>query len=496
MRRLSRVVLFSTRRRGERGENAEKTVFRIPPRFLCVLRVSALSAVFLFSSTGSLFAERADWIWSAKYVLTQDAQRRVIQNGAIAVRGERIVGVGTRAEIVSKFQARQKIERPDAILAPGLINTHTHAAMSLFRGIADDLKLQDWLEKFIFPAEAKNVSAEFVRWGTRLGCLEMLLGGTTTFTDMYYFEDVVAEAAKEAGMRGVLGETVIGFPVADNKTPQDALVYTEKFLTRFKGDPLVVAAIAPHAVYTVSDEMLKASRALANKYSAPLLIHLSETKKENDDAMAQRKLSPTRILDSLGVLNGRTVAAHCVWVDEGDMGILKSRGVGVAHCPSSNMKLASGAAPVTRMLELDMAVGLGPDGPAGSNNDFSLFEEMDLAAKLQKVTTLNPQALPAGAALDMATIRGARALGLEKEIGSLEPGKRADAILVRIDRPHAQPLYDAVSQMAYALKADDVRDVMVNGKVVVRDGRIMTLNQQAILQKAEEYRARIAASVK
>lgn len=429
-------------------------------------------------------------------MITQDNQRRIIENGAMAVRGERIVGVGTKAEIDARYRAKQRLDRPDAILAPGLINTHTHAAMSLFRGIADDLKLQDWLEKFIFPAEAKNVSADFVRWGTRLGCLEMLLGGTTTFTDMYYFEDVVAEAAKEAGMRGVLGETIIGFPVADNKTPAEALVYTEKYLTRFKGDPLVVAAVAPHALYTNSDETLKATRALANKHGAPLLIHLSETKKENDDAQAQRKMSPTKALDSLGMFNGRTVAAHCVWVDEDDMGILKQRGVGVAHCPSSNMKLASGAAPVARMLALDIAVGLGPDGPAGSNNDFNLFEEMDLAAKLAKVTTLNPQTLPATAALEMATIRGARALGMEKEIGSLETGKRADAILVRIDRPHAVPMYDAVSQMVYALKAGDVRDVMVNGKPVVRDGRILTLNQQAILQKAAEHRAKISASLK
>ena len=451
----------------------------------------------LLLCVASLFAaEPADQIWSARYVITQDAQRRVVPNGAMAVRGERIVGVGTRAEIDAKFQAKQRLDRPDAILAPGLINTHTHAAMSLFRGIADDLRLQDWLEKFIFPAEAKNVSADFVRWGTRLACLEMLLGGTTTFTDMYYFEDVVAETAKECGMRGVLGETVIGFPVADNKTPADALVYTEKFLTRFKGDPLVTAAVAPHAVYTVSDEMLKASRALANKFDAPLLIHVSETKKENDDIQAQRKMSPTKVLDSLGVFSGRTVAAHCVWVDEDDMGILKRRAVGVAHCPSSNMKLASGVAPIVRMLALDLAVGLGPDGPAGSNNDFSLFEEMDLAAKLQKVTTMNPQALPASAALDMATIRGARALGMEKEIGSLEPGKRADAILVRLDRAHALPLYDAVSQMVYALKAGDVRDVMVNGKTVVRDGRVLTLNQQMVLQKAEEYRTKVAASVK
>jgi 5-methylthioadenosine/S-adenosylhomocysteine deaminase len=453
-------------------------------------------ALLLACATLLHAADSADWIWSARYVITEDAQRRVIPNGAIAIKADRIVGVGTRAEIDAKFQAKQRLDRPDAILAPGLINTHTHAAMSLFRGIADDLRLQDWLEKFIFPAEAKNVSPDFVRWGTRLGCLEMLLGGTTTFTDMYYFEDVVAEAAKEAGMRGVLGETVIGFPVADNKTPADALVYTEKFLTRFKGDPLVVPAVAPHAIYTNSDETLKATRALANKYNAPLVIHVSETKKENDDSLAQRKMSPVKALDSLGVFNGRTVAAHCVWVDEEDMSILKQRNVGVAHCPSSNMKLASGVAPIVRMLALDIAVGLGPDGPAGSNNDFNLFEEMDLAAKLQKVTRLDPQALPATAALEMATIRGARALGMEKEIGSLETGKRADAILVRIDRPHALPLYDAVSQMVYALKAGDVRDVMVNGKPVVRDGRILTLNQQLILQKAEEYRAKISASIK
>ena len=227
--------------------------------------------------------------------------------------------------------------------------------MSLFRGIADDLKLQDWLEKFIFPAEAKNVTAEFVRWGTRLGCLEMLLGGTTTFTDMYYFEDVVAEATKEAGMRGVLGETIIGFPVADDKTPADALAFTERFLKRFRNDPLIVPAVAPHALYTNSDETLKASRALANKYNAPLLIHLSETKKENDDELAKRHMTPTKALDNLGIVERPHVAAHAVWVDEADLAILKARGVGVAHCPSSNMKLASGVAPVTRMLALGSA---------------------------------------------------------------------------------------------------------------------------------------------
>jgi 5-methylthioadenosine/S-adenosylhomocysteine deaminase len=451
-------------------------------------------SLFIFAAT--LSAQSADWIWSARYVITEDAQHRVIPNGSVAVRGDRIVGVGTEAEIAARFQAPRRIASPASILAPGLIDTHTHAAMSLFRGIADDKKLQDWLNNYIFPAEAKNVTPDFVRWGARLGCLEMLLGGTTTFTDMYYFEDVVAEVAQEAGMRGVLGETIIKFPVADNKTPAEALRFTEKYLARFHDDPLVVPAVAPHALYTNSDETLRAARALANKYGAPLVIHLSETKQENDDSLAARHMSPTKVLDSLGLFNGRTVAAHCVWVDEADMAILKARGVGIAHCPSSNMKLASGVAPVVRMLALDLPVGLGPDGPAGSNNDFNMFEEMDLAAKLQKVTTMNPEALPASAALEMATIRGARALGMEKEIGSLEVGKRADMILVNVTHPNGVPMYDPISQMVYALKAEDVTDVMVNGKPVVRDGRILTLNEAEILQKAAEYRAKVSASLK
>jgi len=483
--------------RGSLSKRRERSEPPFPnPHPLSPTPFFGLALTLLLLGGLSLHAAPADWIWSARYVITEDPSHRVIENGAVAVTGDRIVAVGTRADIDARFQARQRLDRPDAILAPGLIDTHTHAAMSLFRGIADDLRLQDWLEKFIFPAEAKNVSPDFVRWGTRLGCLEMLLGGTTTFTDMYYFEDVVAEAAREAGMRGVLGETIIRFPVADAKTPADGLKYAERYLQRFRNDPLITPAVAPHALYTNSDETLRAARALANKYGAPLVIHLSETKKENDDELAKRHTTPTQTLDSLGVFNGRTVAAHCVWVNERDMAILRARGVGVAHCPSSNMKLASGVAPVVRMLALGIAVGLGPDGPAGSNNDFNLFEEMDLAAKLQKVTTLDPQALPATTALEMATMGGARVLGMEKEIGSLETGKRADMITVRLDRPNAVPLYDPISQMVYALKAEDVRDVMVNGKTVVRDARILTLNAAAVMAKAVEYGERVKASLK
>jgi 5-methylthioadenosine/S-adenosylhomocysteine deaminase len=440
-------------------------------------------------------AESADWIWSARYVVTMDPERRVIENGAVAIKGERILAVGAKSEIDRRYQARQRLDRPDALIAPGLINTHTHAAMSLFRGIADDLALQEWLEKFIFPAESRNLDAEFVRWGTRLACLEMLLGGVTTYTDMYYFEDVVAEATREAGMRGVLGQSVIGFPVADAKTPADALARAEKFIARFHDDRLIVPALAPHSIYTVSDDVLRQVRALADRTGAPVLIHLSETKRENDDTLAKRHMTPTAVLDSLGFFKGRTLAAHGVWLNDADLQILKARGVGIAHCPSSNMKLASGAAPVGKMLALGLAVGLGTDGPAGSNNDFNLFEEMDLAAKLQKVITLDPQALPATAALAMATIGGARALGLEKEIGSLETGKRADLITVRLDQPHAVPMYDVISQMAYALKASDVGDVMVNGKPVVRGGRALTLDSKQVLAKAQEYRAKIQASL-
>jgi len=442
------------------------------------------------------FAEPVDWIWSAHYVITMDGARRVIENGAVAVRGERIVAAGSRTEIDRDYQPKQRLDRPDALIAPGLINTHTHAPMVLLRGIADDLRLQEWLEKYIFPAEARNVTPDFVRWGTRLACLEMLTGGTTTFTDMYYFEDVIAETAKECGMRGVLGETIIGFPSPDSKTPADALQYTEQFLKRFHDDPLITPAPAPHAIYTNSDETLKAARALANRYSAPLLIHLSETKRENDDSLATRGKTPTAALDAMGIFNGRTVAAHAVWTDDADLEILRARHVGVAHCPSSNMKLASGVAPVLKMLALDIAVGLGPDGPAGSNNDLDMFEEMDLASKLQKVTALDPVVLPARQTLEMATIRGARALGLEKEIGSIESGKRADVIVVRLDRPNAVPLYDVYSQMVYALKASDVRDVMVNGRQVVRDGQVTSLDAAQVLAKGAEYGRKVRESLR
>ena len=441
-------------------------------------------------------AEPVDWLYTARYVVTMDRQHRLIDDGAVAIRGERIAAVGKRADIEKRFQPRQRLDRPQALIMPGLINTHTHAAMSLLRGLADDLRLQEWLEKYIFPAEAKNVTPDFVLWGTRLACLEMMLSGTTTYVDMYYFEDQVALATKEAGLRGVLGETIIGFPSPDSKSPGEALRYTERFIQRYKDDPLIVPAVAPHALFTNSDSDLRASRKLANQYSVPLVIHLSETKRENEEAIAKRGMSPTRTLDAIGVFDGPTIAAHGVWLDDADMKILKAHGAGVAHCPSSNMKLASGVAPVLKLLAAGIPVGLGTDGPAGSNNDFDLMEDINVASDLQKVTSGDPTALPALEAIDMATSLGARVAGLDKEIGSLEPGKRADLITVRLDRPHAVPLYNVYSQIAYALKGSDVQDLMVNGKPIVRDGRSLTLNEGLVLSKAREYKDKVAASLK
>jgi len=457
------------------------------------IRVLLLIALFLL--TLPAFAAPADWLITARYVVTMDAQHRLIDNGAVAIRGERIVGVGPRAEIEKQFQAAHRLDRPAAILMPGLVNTHAHAAMSLLRGIADDLRLQEWLEKYIFPAEAKNVTPDFVLWGTRLACLEMMLSGTTTYVDMYYFEDRVAQATKEAGMRGVLGETILRFKSPDSPTPQDALALTEKFLQRYKNDPLIVPAPAPHAIYTNDDLTLRLCRKLADKYKVPLLIHLSETKRENEDAIKARGMSPTRLLDMLGVLDGPTIGAHGVWLDDADMKILKAHGTGIAHCPSSNMKLASGIAPVVKLLSLGIPTGLGTDGPAGSNNDFDLMEEMNLAANLQKVATGDPTVLNAEQAIAMATILGARVASLDKEIGSLESGKRADLITLRLDQPHAVPLYNVYSQIVYTLKGSDVEDVMVNGKPIVRDGRSLTLNAAAILAKATEYAAKVTASL-
>jgi 5-methylthioadenosine/S-adenosylhomocysteine deaminase len=410
------------------------------------------------------------------------------------VRADAISAVGTRAEIEAQFDAPRTIDARGTLVMPGLINGHAHAAMSLFRGIADDLTLDNWLQKYIFPAEARNVTPEFVTWGTRLGLLEMIRGGTTTYADMYYFEDAVARATKEAGMRGILGETIIDFPAPDNKTTAQAFAYTQEYVNRWKGDPLITPAIAPHSIYTCSEKTLEDSAAFARRNGVPILIHIAEAPFELEQSREKHGATPVAYLERIGVLGPDVVGAHCVWVNQADIAALAHFGVGCINNPSSNMKTASGVMPVPEMLAAGEAVGLATDG-AASNNDLDMFEEMDLAAKLQKITRMDPRALPAEQVVEMATIAGARAIHLEKDIGSLETGKKADLILVDTRAPHAMPMYDVYSELVYALKASDVKTVIIGGKIVMEDRRVLTLDEPAILAKAEEYKKQISASL-
>jgi 5-methylthioadenosine/S-adenosylhomocysteine deaminase len=453
--------------------------------FLCVL-----------SSEAQTKKESADLVVNGATIVTMDADRHVWKDGAIAVKGDAIVAIGPSSDVLAKYQAPQTVNANGQLIIPGLINGHTHIPMVLLRGLVDDVTLDDWLRKFIFPAEAKNVTEDFVRWGSRLALAEMIRGGTTTFADMYYFEDAEAEETKAAGLRGVLGETWIDFPDPDNKNEAEMAAYTEKFLKKWQGDPLIHASVAPHSIYTCSEKTLRDSAAMARKYHAPLLIHVAEMRKELVDSLAQHGTTPVQYLERIEFLGPDVVAAHCIWLDDTDMKIAADRQIGCVHNPSSNMMLASGVAPVVDERAAGMRVGLGTDGPAGSNNDLDMIEEMDLAAKLQKTYRVDPRALGAKGALEMATIEGARALHMEKEIGSLEAGKKADFAILTLDVPNAVPMYDVYSQIVYALKASEVRTVVVGGKIVLRDGKLLTIDENAAMAKAKEYADKVKASLK
>ncbi len=465
------------------------------PFFVLALTSAATS----FAQTPPKEAAGYDLLVKNATIVTMDADRRIIEAGVIAVRGDSIVFVGTPSQFAAQptksATARQTIDASGKLVLPGFINGHGHAAMTLFRGLHDDVTLDDWLRKYIFPAEAKNVTEDFVRWGTRLAAAEQIRGGVTTFADMYYFEDAVAEETKAAGMRGVLGETFIDFPAPDNKTNAAMLAYTEKFLKRWQGDPLIHAAVAPHSIYTCSKKTLQDAARLARKYNAPILIHVAEMKKELDDSRATNGTTPVQYLDKIGVLGPDVIAAHCIFVDETDRKILAEKQVGCVHNPSSNMMLASGVSPVPELRAAGVAVGLGTDGVAGSNNDLDLMEEMDLAAKLQKITKMDPRALDAKAVVEMATIEGAKALHMDKEIGSLEAGKKADLIVIGLDAPNAVPMYDVYAQLAYSLKGSDVETVVIGGRIVMRDKKVLTVDEPAVIAKAREYQKKIAASL-
>lgn len=433
-------------------------------------------------------------IVSGGTVVTMNAANEVITDGAVAIDGARIVAVGTTAAITETYSAARRIDATGRIVMPGLINTHTHAPMVLYRGLADDLALMDWLTQYIFPAEKATVSPDMVRVGTQLAALEMIESGTTTFADMYYFEETIARAAADAGIRGVLGQTIIKFPVADAPTPEDALARTEVFLREWSGHELITPAVAPHAPYTLTPETLRATRALADKYRVPLLIHLAETKDEVATIAAEQRATPTMFLEQIGLWNGPTVAAHAVWVDDADLKVLAARGVGLSHNPESNMKLSSGTARVPAWLDAGAKSGLGTDG-AASNNDLDMFEAMRMAALLHKHATGDPRTLPARQVLQLATRGGASVLGMGDRVGSLEAGKLADLITIDVNTARQTPLYDPESHLVYASRGDDVRDTIINGRVVMRDRRVMTMDKARVLADARAMAAQVRAAV-
>ncbi|HJT17972.1 MAG TPA: amidohydrolase [Thermoanaerobaculia bacterium] len=411
-----------------------------------------------------------------------------IADGGLAIDKGKIVAVGD----VKDFTGRTTIDAHGNPVLPGFINTHTHAAMTLFRGIADDRALMDWLQHFIFPAEAKNVTADFVKWGTRLAAAEMIQSGTTTFTDMYYFEDEVAKEAKRAGLRTVAGETLIDFPAPDNKTWDAALAYCRTYVKKWQGDALVTPALAPHSPYLVSRDHLIATRALATELRAPILIHVSETKAEQEQIAKEHDgLTPAAYLNSIHFLGHDVVAAHGVWLNADDIRIFAEKGVGVAHNPRSNMMLASGIAPVVDMLKGGINVGIGTDGPAGSGNNLDMLEDTALAARLQKIAKMDPTALSARKVLEMATLGGARVLGLDQKIGSLEVGKQADVIIMNLQQPKTQPYYGVESAIVYAATGDQVATTICNGKILMRDRKVLTVDVPEVLAKAKQFRDQV-----
>lgn len=417
-------------------------------------------------------------------LLSMDPTMGILEEGAIGIRGGSILEIGPTHDLRRRYQPGRVLDASGCAVMPGLINGHTHAPMTIFRGLADDLPLMEWLEKYIFPVEA-HLRAEWVRCGALLACAEMLLSGTTTFCDMYLFEEEVARASKEAGMRALVGEVLYDFPSPNYGPIEEGFRYTEELIQRWQGDPLVRIAVEPHAPFTCSPQLLREARKLADSYQVPLITHLSETRHELQLVQETYGLSPVRHLQSLGILDGPTIADHVVWVDEQEIQILKEHGVGVVHNPESNMKLASGVAPVEKMLKAGLAVGLGTDG-AASNNDLDLFREMDSAAKLHKVFSGNPAAMEASTVLSMATCLGAKALGMDKLVGSLEPGKRADLILVDLGGAHLSPKHNLVSHLVYAARGSDVKAVVVEGRILVQGGKLLNLDLKDILEALGE----------
>ncbi len=442
-------------------------------------------------------AKSADLLFINAIVLTMDAQLTQYEPGAVAIAGDHILATGPEAELKKNFTAPVTIDCGGKVLMPGLVNAHTHIPMTLLRGLADDLRLDVWLQGYMMPVEREYVSPDFVRLGSQIACAEMIRSGITSFADMYYFEEEVARTTAEIGMRAVCSQTVMKFPVPDARFYEESLAAAREYIQRWKGHPLIVPSVAPHAPYTCTDEILRLTAALAVEFDVPLHTHLAETALEVENVRQENGMPVIPYVKKQNLFDAKVLAAHCVHIDEGEMYTLKHHNAGVAHNPSSNLKLASGFAPVSKMLEIGLNVGIGTDGPA-SNNDLDMFEEVRLAAFVAKVHSNDPTALPAQQALAMATRLGAHALHIGDLTGSLEAGKRADLILVDISRLHISPRFrrDAngvYAQIVYAGKSTDVTDVMVNGQWLMRERELTTLKEADLVLHATEYAKRIDA---
>ena len=419
-----------------------------------------------------------------------DETLSVIRDGAIAITGTRIIEVGTYKELTEKYFPKDTLWKQGCVIFPGLINTHTHAAMVYFRGMSDDLPLKEWLENHIWPAESRWLSPEFIADSVELACLEMLKAGITTYNDMYFYEDAAGEVTKNIGMRAVLGVGILDFPTKTARTQDEYFTNAEQFIRDWKQEELITPCIAPHALYTCGTDSLKRARKVADTFDIPIHIHLSETKNEVEEIQRQFSMHPVDYLDSIRFLDERVLAAHCVWLTDGEIEKLAEKKVGVSHCVESNLKLASGIAPVVKMLKAGVKVTFGTDS-AASNNDLNILSEMSTAAKLHKAVAHDPTVLDAKSVLLMATRWGAEVLGLGKTTGSLEKGKAADLVIADTHSPHMTPLYDIYSHIVYTMRPSDMRSVMVNGNFVIHDGDLTTADESDILYKARKWSEKI-----
>lgn len=438
--------------------------------------------------------QEIDLIITGAKVLLLDTENTCLENAAVAINSDEIVAVGHTEKITKQYNAKKTITANDSLIMPGFVNCHTHAAMTCFRGIADDLELMDWLNNYIFPAEAKNVNKELAYWGSFLGAVEMIKSGTTTFCDMYIFEDETAGAAKTAGMRCLVGEVLFDFPSPNFKTPTEGVAYTKMLAEKWKDDPLVDIIIEPHALYTCSEPLLIEVKKLAEDYHLPIGLHLLENAAEKKQLEEKFGKGAVSFLKDIGYLNERLTAFHCVYFSDEDIRMFADHGCKVVHNPASNMKLASGVAPVPEMIKAGITVGLGTDGCA-SNNNLDMIKETSTAAKLHKVSRLDPTVMDAQTVVRMATIEGAKVLGMGESIGSLEVGKKADIIVIGLNKPHLTPIYSEYSHLVYTMSGADVDTVIINGKVVMENRQLLTIDEEEAMHKVREIAVRVKKSL-